>query len=75
MSNNYDTIMNFLYDDIFQYSSDTSIKIAYEPGLTFLFQIEHTVDDGPHVLHFEKNHETALAVRFTLYATGSVAGS
>ena len=58
-----------------QHSSNTSIKTLYELILTFLFQIEHTADDGPRVLHLENNRETALSVRFTLYATGSVTES
>ena len=41
----------------------------------FWFQIEHTADDWPHILHLEKNHKTARSVEFTLYATGSVIGS
>ena len=47
------------------------IKILYEPILTFLLQIEHRVDDGPHALNYENNCETALSVGFTLYVTGS----
>ena len=39
------------------------------------FQIEHTADDGPHIINVEKNHETARQVEFTLYGTGSVIGS
>ena len=43
--------------------------------MTILFKIEHTTDDGKHVLHFEKNHETPLSFGFTLQATGSITGS
>ena len=57
----------FLYVNIFQYSSDTSITLLYEPVLSFLFQFEHTTDDGPHVLE-ELRYSTIISI-YT--ATGS----
>ena len=39
--------------------------------LTFLFQIDYTADEWPHILHFQKNRESALSVGFTLCTTGS----
>ena len=64
-----------MHVNIFHYSSVTSVKISCEPVLTSMFQIEYTTDDGPHVLQFKKNRDTAPSFGFTLQATGNVSGS